>query len=111
MEVTMEKMNIAPVSGVEKNIEQVNVAQPDAELALEKAAEQQAPEVSESQQVEHSLQRGYSLKDVALKFEVDNNTDELTIFVVDKTNKSVLRTIPPEELEKLNAGDLLEIAA
>ncbi len=107
----MDKMNIAPVSGVEKSIEQVNVAQSDAEPVVEKVAEQHTSEVSEPQQVERNIQREYSLKDVALKFEVDNNTDELTIFVVDKTNKSVLRTIPPEELEKLNAGDLLEIAA
>jgi uncharacterized FlaG/YvyC family protein len=111
MEVNMEKMNIAPVSGVEKNIEQASVAQPAAEPIVETAPEQQPSEVSELQQVERTIQRGYSLKDVALKFEVDNNTDELTIFVVDKTNKNVLRTIPPEELEKLNAGDLLEIAA
>lgn len=44
-----------------------------------------------------------------LKFELDAETREVTIFVVDKSTKEVVRTIPPEALAKLNAGDLLEI--
>ncbi|MEN6436248.1 MAG: flagellar protein FlaG [Anaerolineaceae bacterium] len=107
----MKEMNISPVSGVEKKVEQNNIAQSIVESSVERIAEQQSNEAKESQRSEQSSMRGYSLKDVALKFEIDNVTDELTIFVVDKSTKSVLRTIPPEELEKLNAGDLLEIAA
>jgi len=65
----------------------------------------QAALTSQSGQVQHSM------KDVELKFVQDKDTNKMMVFVVDKTSKHVLRSIPPEELDKLSAGDLMEIVA
>lgn len=49
--------------------------------------------------------------EVFLKFQVNKETNEVTVYVVDRTSRRVLRTIPPEEMSKLQAGDLLELLA
>jgi len=49
--------------------------------------------------------------DVVLKFRVDEKTQAVTVFVVDRASDSVLRTVPADELQKMSAGDLLKMAA
>ena len=49
--------------------------------------------------------------DVSLHFKVDDKTNDVTVFVVDKASKKVLRSIPASELAKLGAGDLLKLTA
>jgi hypothetical protein len=46
---------------------------------------------------------------VSIRFRVDRQTNNITVFIVDRISKRVLRSIPPEEVGKLNAGDLIEI--
>ncbi len=48
---------------------------------------------------------------VTIHFKVDEKTNALTVFVVDRKSKRVLRSIPPGELGKLQAGDLLKLTA
>jgi hypothetical protein len=48
---------------------------------------------------------------VAIHFKVDAKTHNITVFVVDRQTRRVLRSIPPEELNKLQTGDLLELTA
>lgn len=48
---------------------------------------------------------------VTIHFRVDDETKELTVFLVDQKSKRVLRSIPASELHKLKAGDLLKLAA
>jgi hypothetical protein len=48
---------------------------------------------------------------VSIHFRVDDETNELTVFVVDQKSKRVLRSIPASELHKLQAGDLLKLTA
>jgi uncharacterized FlaG/YvyC family protein len=48
---------------------------------------------------------------VELKFVKDKETNKITVFVVDKVSKHVLRSIPPEDFEKMKTGELLEISA
>jgi uncharacterized FlaG/YvyC family protein len=40
---------------------------------------------------------------------VDRQTKHITVFIVDRESKRVLRSIPPEELNKLQPGDLVEM--
>jgi uncharacterized FlaG/YvyC family protein len=49
--------------------------------------------------------------EVFLKFQVNKENNEVTVYVVDRASRRVLRTIPPEEMSKLQAGDLLELLA
>jgi len=48
---------------------------------------------------------------VSIHFRVDEKTKDVTVFVVDRKSKKVLRTIPASELSKLSAGDLLKLTA
>jgi uncharacterized FlaG/YvyC family protein len=52
-----------------------------------------------------------NMTDSYLKFKVDPKTNTITVFVLDKTSKKIIRTIPPEELGKMASGDLLELFA
>ncbi len=46
---------------------------------------------------------------VALQFRVDAKTKDVTVFVVDRSSKKVLRSIPASELAKLSSGDLVSL--
>lgn len=107
----MNEMNLAPISGIEKNTGSNNAAQFVPEPKVERNVDQQPVEVKKPEPVVENRKVENSLKDVELKFVPDQNTKEITVFVVDKTSKNVLRSIPPEEIEKMSAGDLLEIIA
>lgn len=48
---------------------------------------------------------------IGLKFRINDETNEVTVYVIDRTSKQVLRTIPPEEISNLKAGDLVELFA
>jgi uncharacterized FlaG/YvyC family protein len=48
---------------------------------------------------------------VSLQFRVDDKTKDVTVFVVDRKSKKVLRSIPASELAKLQSGDLLKLTA
>jgi len=52
-----------------------------------------------------------NLSDVRLKFQVDPETKDVTVLVLDKASKKVIRTIPPEDIRKLNEGELFELAS
>jgi uncharacterized FlaG/YvyC family protein len=49
--------------------------------------------------------------EVSLHFRVDNETRDVTVFVVDRQSKRVLRSIPANELAKLQVGELLKLTA
>jgi uncharacterized FlaG/YvyC family protein len=47
--------------------------------------------------------------DTRLRFEVDEETQRVTVLVIDRKTRKVIRAIPPDELEKFQKGDLLEL--
>jgi uncharacterized FlaG/YvyC family protein len=49
------------------------------------------------------------LGEVSLKFEIDSETHDVTILLLDRTSQRVVRTIPPDEMSKLNPGELLQL--
>jgi len=49
--------------------------------------------------------------DLTIHFKIDEDTKDLTVFIVDRESKRVLRSIPSDELNKLSAGDLLKLTA
>jgi hypothetical protein len=52
-----------------------------------------------------------NVSNVSIHFRLDDKTKELTLFVVDRKSKRVLRSIPASELHKLKAGELLKLTA
>jgi len=85
-----------PVQGVQTGA--ANPAQSAKPAAPEKPSENAA--VSQS-----------SMADVFLKFRVDEKTRDVTVYVVDRASKQVVRTIPPKEMKNLKAGDLVSLLA
>lgn len=51
------------------------------------------------------------LSNVSIHFRIDDETEKVTVFVIDRKTKRVLRSIPASELSKLKAGDLLKLTA
>jgi len=60
---------------------------------------------------ENESDQAGNVSNVSIHFKVDDETKQLTVFVVDKRSKRVIRTIPASELSKLQAGDLLKLTA
>ena len=61
--------------------------------------------------IEAQSEKGENFSNVSIHFRLDDKTNELTVFVVDRKTKRVLRSIPASELHKLQAGDLLRLTA
>ncbi len=51
------------------------------------------------------------LGDVTLRFEIDSQTHDVTILILDKSSRQVVRTIPPEEMARMDPGELLQLFA
>lgn len=49
--------------------------------------------------------------DVTLRFEIDSQTHDVTILILDKASQKVVRTIPPDEMERMDPGELLQLFA
>lgn len=51
------------------------------------------------------------LGDVTLRFEIDRQTHDVTILILDKASQKVVRTIPPDEMARMDPGELLQLFA
>lgn len=51
------------------------------------------------------------LSNISLHFQVDEDSRQLTVFVIDRATRRVIRSIPASELRKLQAGELLKLTA
>ncbi len=111
---------VSPISNINPNVRanaQVNAgldrAQPaePAASGSKPAAKVAAPEKPEKS----SEPREYMLtgpdSDVSLKFRVDPKTHDISVFVIDRATRQVVRTIPADEYKKLQASDLLKLLA
>ena len=49
--------------------------------------------------------------DTFLRFMVDEKSNDITVYVVDRASRRVMRSIPPSEVNNLKAGDLLKLLA
>ena len=94
--------------------QQEPVAQPAArQQAVDKVAAASAQAESKVQDRSSAEQKGAkaanSMTDVSLKFRVDAKTNEVSILILDRASRKVLRTIPPDEMNRMNPGELLEL--
>ena len=81
---------------------------PAARLVSQAAAQQAQAAQEKAAKPNLPISRG---DNVVVRFRVDRQTNNVTVFIVDRASKRVLRSIPPEEVGKLQAGDLLELTA
>ena len=52
-----------------------------------------------------------NIANIAIHFNVDEETNRLVVIVTERESGRVVRTIPASEFEKLQAGDLLKLRA
>ncbi|MBL8097138.1 MAG: flagellar protein FlaG [Anaerolineales bacterium] len=50
-------------------------------------------------------------RNLALRFRIDPDTHDVTVLLVDQATKRIVRSVPPEDLQKLNNGDLVHLLA
>jgi uncharacterized FlaG/YvyC family protein len=60
-------------------------------------------------EVEKKTEQASNLENVSIHFRVDDKSNAVTIFLVDRKSKKVLRSIPAGELQKMQIGDLLKL--
>jgi uncharacterized FlaG/YvyC family protein len=103
----MNETSISPISSVRLSESVVPV-----KYVIPDKAE---PVISDSgkpvKQVENESEQAKNLSNVSIHFQVDEETQQLTVFLIDKASRRVIRSIPANELNKLQAGDLLKLTA
>jgi uncharacterized FlaG/YvyC family protein len=80
-------------------------------LAVRQQGKAAQPEKPTPQETDKAALPITNLSNVFLKFKVDEDTSNITVYVIDRETHRVLRSIPPEDMNKLQAGDLLELLA
>ena len=73
-----------------------------------KAAE---PKKATSQETAPVRTAAVTSDNLSLKFIVDDKSNDITVLVVNRDTKEVVRTIPPQELRDYQDGDLLSLFA
>ncbi len=64
-----------------------------------------------STQTDNEVEPSGNSSNVSVHFRVNDETKELTVFVIDRNSHRVLRSIPISEFYKMPAGELLKLAA
>ena len=109
----MNQSSIKPISGVQQSegnthSKTLSSAHVDAANQFRLTAARQEKAQTETKE---DLAEVGSLKNVSIHFRVDDKTDNVTVFLVDRKTKKVLRAIPADELQKLQIADLLKLTA
>jgi hypothetical protein len=105
----MSENSINPISNIQPAAVGGVLPRPQViKPAVEEVSDQ---DKSPKQQIENEPAPISGSSNVSVHFRVNDDTHELTVFVVDRENKKILRTIPASEFSKLNAGDILRLTA
>ena len=82
-------------------------------------AEKRSKVAPSSQQVENQAaasnlapkrQIPQSTTKTKLKFQVDRDSNDVTVLILDAKSHEVIRTVPPEELAELTPGELIDLS-
>lgn len=97
---------------MEINPAQTQMQTPARDLSQPVAAQVQAQAVeSPPAQVRPEPSQPGGNPNISMRFEKDEESGELVLYIVDRESKKVLRTIPPEVLAQLTAGQVLNLTA
>lgn len=108
----MNDSSIKPISGVKTA--EGNLTSKLAQLAQAESASQSQPggEAQKPQaEIKVEPKQNADMSNISIHFRVDNETNDVTIFLVDRKTKKVLRSIPASELQKMQVGDILKLTA
>lgn len=106
----MSDNSITPISNV--RLDTVSGTLPKAQVTATGAPKAEASDQDKlSTQMESEIEQANASSNVSVHFRVNDDTNELTVFVVDRNSHRVLRSIPISEFYKMQAGELLKLAA
>jgi len=74
--------------------------------AKDKAA---AREKQAAQETAKTATHAGSPWNIRMRFEVEPETQQVTVYIINRQSHEVIRTIPADELEKMQQGELLEL--
>jgi uncharacterized FlaG/YvyC family protein len=110
----MAENSVNPISSIdsESGVSRVlQMAQQHAEIEAARSVEQSKAVKKPTSENKPAASPVKSVGDIQLKFQVNEETKQVTVYVVDRESKRVIRSIPPDELNNLQAGDLVELLA
>lgn len=64
-----------------------------------------------AKQIRAATDYAKNVSNISIHFDVDDETKRLIVIVTERESGRVIRTIPANELDKLQAGDLLKLKA
>jgi hypothetical protein len=98
--------SIQPINDRRVNDHSYEPGRPEMGILQRAGGEHPAPGAREAKA---STAAGESPWNIRMRFEIEPETQRVTVFIIDKQSQKVLRTIPPEKLETMQQGDLLEL--
>ena len=107
----MNQSSIKPIGGVQQSeSNMLSKMKSSAQTESETQAQLVAARKEKAQvDTQTEVNDADSLTNVSIHFRVDDKTNNVTVFLVDRKSKKVLRSIPASELQKLQIGDLLKL--
>ncbi len=103
----MSDNSITPISNVSLPAVSATLPKSQVKAPVEVASEQDKP----AKKLDTETEQVGSSTNVSVHFRVNNETNELTVFVIDRSSHRVLRSIPISELQKMPSGELVKLAA
>jgi uncharacterized FlaG/YvyC family protein len=105
----MSENSIIPISSL-RATEADATTRPQIVDALAKiAAQKSKAQEQTAKSMENPTELAENASDVSIRFRIDAETNQLTVFVIDRASRRVLRSIPASEFYKLQAGDLFKL--
>jgi len=84
----------------------------DSQGPLQQAAPSRpsaSPELAPQDKAENVSRQQAAIPEISLRFRVDAETQEVTLLILDKNTRELIRSIPPEEMKNIGPGELLEL--
>jgi hypothetical protein len=72
------------------------------------AAQGARPEAAHNSQPASRPEKTSTLE-ISLKYQIDEKTQDVTLLILDRASRKVIRSIPPEDMTKMDPGELLEL--
>jgi uncharacterized FlaG/YvyC family protein len=85
-------------------------SQPELHSAAEAAQTTQPQPAAKPEQNAPAAQPGMTdmMREVVVRYKLDPDTQSLTLFLVDKNSREVIRSVPPEELQRMGYDHTFE---
>ncbi|MCE1252378.1 MAG: flagellar protein FlaG [Anaerolineae bacterium] len=104
----VNRVELQPAQAVQAQVSQMT-AQAAKETIPVKAVEETGKEATTSDSTEkQSSSLPITGRQTNLKFDVDMNTHQVTIMIMDRATNKVISTIPPDKIKDVPPGDLLQ---